>query len=923
MTVKDEFHPLLSVLDRADAYLDQHSEHTPENELIQELVSKCTTLQEENARLKDALVLPSTIQDPDSILSINQSIRHINEIAKIGTYDWDMLSGQWTCSDIFLDIFGLDANFNTDADGWRSILEVEWLERLREHLDYVTRTHSKFIIEFKIIHRQSKQSKWMLAVGEMFFDEAGQPLRLIGIVIDVTDHKTAEQKVAENEKLLRNTQAVARLGTYVWDMHEGSWVGSEILDEIFGIDHNYPRTFESWLDIIHPDWREQMIHYVQNEVIGKRKRFDKEYVIVHQQTKHHFWVHGMGEVLCNEANNPTTLIGTISDISIRKRTEIALQLSEKRYKRMFAANPLPMWIEDSDSLKFLRVNEAAAAHYGYSRYEFLQLTSRDLEYEGEEHLSFNVDASLNFNDEDNNNGVRRHKKKNGEIIWVEISWHAMEFEGHRAKHVLINDVTASIKVQYQLRQNEKELKEIFNFAPVNMAIIDENRQVQYANESFKFFFETSDTDVVLQSPGSAFGCANELKDSRGCGYSITCEHCKLKLGIEETFSTGVPHYNIDYALSVVEKGKKRRVSLLASTALIHFEGKKCVFLCLYDISERALMESALQKSKQRYQLISESISDGIFITKGGKLDFVNASMAELLGMSEHQLLGMSLSHLFDSVQAAKLDKLLSMHLPKDFTFNMEMEYIQSNGGKLSLDIKLHYVANENAVYGVVHNITKKKQEQERRMLKAIVITEEKERESFSRELHDGIGPLLSINKLYLDSLSRAKSAEVRAEIIEKKKEILDEAIIAVKEISNKLSPHMLSNHGITSAIQSYINKAKQTDIQTIISFESNCKSRFEMEIEVALYRAAVESINNSLKYANAKNISITLKETLYELQLEFKDDGVGFDLETMLAEQKGLGLYNIQNRIRSINGVVKMESAVGEGVYYQFIIPYR
>jgi signal transduction histidine kinase len=50
---------------------------------------------------------------------------------------------------------------------------------------------------------------------------------------------------------------------------------------------------------------------------------------------------------------------------------------------------------------------------------------------------------------------------------------------------------------------------------------------------------------------------------------------------------------------------------------------------------------------------------------------------------------------------------------------------------------------------------------------------------------------------------------------------------------------------------------------------------------------------------------------------------VGFDLDKMLAEQKGLGLYNIQNRIRSINGVVKMESAIGEGVFYHFIIPYH
>ncbi len=916
MPQADESHPTSSLLVKAQAIINQHGDANQDTELIRELVQKCTDLEQENARLKDALVLPSTILDTDSILSINQSLRHFNEIAKIGTYDWDMVADLWNCSDIFLDIFGLDESFNTDADGWRSILEVEWLEKLREHLEFVTRTHSKFNIEFRIIHRQSKQPRWMLAVGEMFFDQNGLPLRLIGIVIDVTDHKAVEDRVVENEQLLRNIQAVAKLGTYVWDMHKGTWTSTEILDEIFGIDEHFERTFEGWVEILHPDWRDQMLHYVQNEVIGKRIRFDKEYVIVNQKTKHHFWVHGMGEVVCDETNNPIKLIGTITDISSRKRIELALQASEKGYKNMFAANPLPMWIIDCDTSRFLEVNDAAVFHYGYSRNEFHHMSIRDLDVDmgSFEELKSSTNVGV---------GVYKQRKKNGEIISVEMSWHPMEFDGHRAKHILVNDVTESLRVHQQLRQNEKELKEIFNYAPVIMALIDQERLVQYANESFKFFFDKSEDAIFLHTPGSAIGCSNELLDPRGCGYSEGCGQCRLKNAIEETLATGVPHYNIDYDFFVTEDGKQRKLSFLGSTAFIHYEGKKCVFLCLYDISERAMIESTLRKSKKRYQLLSESISDGVFITKDGKFDFVNASMAELFGMSEHQMLGMSLSLLFDAVQAAKLDKVLLTKLPTDETSNVEVEYIQSNGLKLALDIKLHYVSNENTVYGVVHNITKKKQEQERRMLKAIVSTEEKERESFSRELHDGIGPLLSINKLYLDSLSRAKSAEIRAEIIEKQKEILDEAITAVKEISNKLSPHMLSNHGITSAIQSYINNAKQTDIQTIISFESNCKSRFEMEIEVALYRAAVESINNSLKCANAKSITIKLKETLYELQLEFKDDGVGFDLDKMLAEQKGLGLYNIQNRIRSINGVVKMESTIGEGVFYHFIIPYH
>jgi PAS domain S-box-containing protein len=873
------------------------------------------------SKLKDQLSNTSNTVDSISSTSINRSLKLVNEIAKIGTYDWDIEADVWTCSDMMFDIFGLKDDFVFSTENWRKILDDECLNILRHHFNQVVNTRSKFNIEFKVNNIQTKDEQWMLAVGELFFSIEGEPYRLIGTVIDITDHKISEIKIAESEKMLRTSQQVAKLGTYNWDMHKGTWTSSEILDDIFGIDQNYNRTFDGWVRIIHPEWQEKMIHYVQNHVIGKKKRFDMEYQIVNQQTKQKLWVHGMGEVICDHTNNPVRLIGTIIDISIRKRAELALLTSEKRYKGMFSANPLPMCIVDADTLKFLEINATAILHYGYSRSEFLRMQAQDVIY-------FEHDAESNgIEDLKNSDGqeskIYRHKKKSGEIIYVELSWHRMEYDGKRAYHVMAVDVSESIRLQHQLQQNEKELREIFNFAPLIMVLVDEDRKVQYANESFKFFFEIVDDFSVGQTAGNAFGCVNRSMSPKGCGNSENCEHCKLKLGIEQTFATGQPLYNIDYHLFIKEKSKKRKVSFLASTALIHYERKRCVFICLYDISERTIKEAALRKSKMRYQLLSEGISDGVFITKNGKFDFVNASMAELFGISEHQLLGISMHQLFETDQAKRIEKELNTHYRKDHTSNIEVDFVLQNGVSMALEIKLHYVFNEQLVYGVVHNITKKRQVQERKMLKAIVATEEKERESFSRELHDGIGPLLSINKLYLESLTRAKSDEVRNEIIQKKKEIIDEAINAVKEISNKLSPHMLTNHGISSAIQSYINKANQSGIQTKINFETNCKSRFEMEIEVAIYRAAVESINNSVKYAQAKVIDIRLNETLYELQLEFKDDGIGFNIDKMLNEHKGLGLYNIQNRIRSINGIVKMGSEIGKGVYYQFIVPFR
>ena len=89
-----------------------------------------------------------------------------------------------------------------------------------------------------------------------------------------------------------------------------------------------------------------------------------------------------------------------------------------------------------------------------------------------------------------------------------------------------------------------------------------------------------------------------------------------------------------------------------------------------------------------------------------------------------------------------------------------------------------------------------------------------------------------------------------------------------------------------------------------------------MEIEVACYRVLIECINNTLKYANATTIGITIQLTDNHLQLVYRDDGEGFNLSKALSEQKGLGLFNLQNRIQTIGGILDMISEPGGGVYY-------
>ena len=107
---------------------------------------------------------------------------------------------------------------------------------------------------------------------------------------DVTRRTEAERGLRESEEDLRDAQAIARIGSYVYDIGTDSWTSSETMDDIFGIDAAYPRDLETWTALVHEDDREMMTRYFAEEVVGKRLPFDKEYRVTRHCDGKTVWV---------------------------------------------------------------------------------------------------------------------------------------------------------------------------------------------------------------------------------------------------------------------------------------------------------------------------------------------------------------------------------------------------------------------------------------------------------------------------------------------------------------------------------------------------------------------------------------------------------------------------------------------------------
>jgi signal transduction histidine kinase len=203
---------------------------------------------------------------------------------------------------------------------------------------------------------------------------------------------------------------------------------------------------------------------------------------------------------------------------------------------------------------------------------------------------------------------------------------------------------------------------------------------------------------------------------------------------------------------------------------------------------------------------------------------------------------------------------------------------------------------------------------ESRVLSAIMRTEENERLNFAKELHDGLGPLLSSVKMAVSSAHTGNNNPQNKEVMIHAEKLIDESITSLKEISNKLSPHVLNNFGLKKAVKSFITHMAPVD-NLNINFDSNLgEKRYPYNTEVVLYRVICELINNSLKHAEARNIYITLMDEADGIRLDYLDDGIGFDSKILDIGEKGMGFANIRSRIKSLKGTIEIYSVPNEGV---------
>lgn len=241
---------------------------------------------------------------------------------------------------------------------------------------------------------------------------------------------------------------------------------------------------------------------------------------------------------------------------------------------------------------------------------------------------------------------------------------------------------------------------------------------------------------------------------------------------------------------------------------------------------------------------------------------------------------------------------------------------------LSVGLVIFIYLYNKRVHRFNQRIQDMEKEQQRILLSASVKLQEEERQRLAADLHDDAGPLLATVRLYLNENLVNHDKATQLQSIFQARQIVDDTIQLIRNISHNLMPPTLKNFGLESAINDLFQKISGSGTINASCRFHDYKERLKEEKELIVFRMVQELINNILKHSNSSFIHLTQNIHAGKFFMRIHHDGKGIvqtDFEKLNKSNIGLGLKNISSRLRLLNGTIVFEKDISQ-TYYKITI---
>jgi diguanylate cyclase (GGDEF)-like protein/PAS domain S-box-containing protein len=424
------------------------------------------------------------------------SLREAQTAGSLGSYVLDIPGGTWTGSDVLESIFGIDKEYDHTVAGWTTLVHPDDRAMAVAYFEEVVRSGKAFNKEYRIVRQSDQAERWVLGMGKLVFDAQGKPLKMFGIIKDVTERKRAEMQVRESEERYRSTFEQAAVGI-VHASFEGSFLRcNPRFAEIVGYLQEEIPGMAFHQVMLPEDERE-------NEAIRQRiangdsgaTTWEKRY---RRKDGSLTWVRVTVSAQRDATGRPLHSIALVEDINDRKAAEErlaaaqeALRASEERYRTVFETSLDGMALSHVSDGRYIDVNKAFLDLMGFDREEIIGRTSVDLNLWTEPEVRRKLVDELRRNSFFRDTETR-FTRKNGEPVWLLLSGSAIEIEGIPCILSVMRDISAAkaaeeglAKAQVAVRASEERYRLVFQTSPdfVTIARLSDGTYID-ANQAF-------------------------------------------------------------------------------------------------------------------------------------------------------------------------------------------------------------------------------------------------------------------------------------------------------------------------------------------------------------------------------------------------------------------------------------------------------
>ncbi len=741
---------------------------------------------------------------------------------------------------------------------------------------------------------------------------------LADIISTATERRHAEEELRKSNDRFEMIASTTHDAIWEWNLESNELWGNEMHQRLYGLTRaDSVPTDEMWKQRIHPDDREVILTDLEKTLASDKSVWIAEYRF--QTTDGGYKnIYDRTYIVRNENGKPTRTMGSMMDITERKKTEEDLAEREEQLRLFVEHSPAALAMFDQD-MKYIVASHRWLDDYnlgnqdltGKSHYEIFP----NIPHRWKEIHRRCLAGAIEKNDED------IFDRLDGSRDWVKweiYPWH--KSSGEIGGIIMFTEViTQRKKAEDALKESEERNKALVENAPEALVMLDmESQKFVSVSESAIKLFKMTKEQLLKIGP---LEVSPEYQPDGRLSSEVAMEKLSEAIDGNKPAFEWI-HFDADGKLIPCEVWLVRLPS----------ENKLLIRGSIIDITERKRAEEELRLSEQRYRSLIDQASDPIMITdqSGNFLD-VNISFCNLFGYSKKEMLQLNVRNIIDPKQLEKQPMRFDRLIKGEQVFN-QRNMIDKSGNIIEVEANVKMLP-DGRILAIARDITERRKAEQaleesyraiRRLTEHLQNIREEERTSIAREIHDELGQQLTVMMMDVSWLDKKISTE---NIAARKKVndllgLLDNTVKSVRRISTELRPSLLDDLGLVAAMELHLKEfGQRSGIKTVFTAPED-ELQLTNQEKNNLFRIFQESLTNVARHSKAKNVKVSLEMKSEKISMQIEDDGIGFD-EQKASGKETLGVLGMKERAVVMGGEYIISGKPGKGTVILVMVPLQ